>query len=159
MDAKNRLQQGRVPKVPEMSAFRKLAAALVFVSLPFTALTSAVAQGAGDPPGSVGRIAEISGTVSFHPSGSQEWQTASQNYPITAGSGVWAEPRSHASVDINGARIHLDGSSDLEITSIEPQSVTVSVPQGAVFVHVYPGATGQTYEIDTPRGAIPAFFS
>jgi len=137
-----------------MSAFRKLAAAtLISATLPFTALVPAFAQDAGDPPDSVARIAEVSGTVSFHPTGSQEWQAAAQNYPVTAGSGVWAEPRAHASVDINGARIHLDGSSDLEITSIDPQAVQLSVPQGAVFVHVYPGATGQTYEIDTPRGA------
>src|SRR5882724_10025865 len=113
-----------------MSAFRKLAAAaLVSVSLPFTALVPAFAQDAGDPPDSVARIAETSGTVSFHPAGSQEWQAASPNYPVTAGSGVWAEPRSHASVDINGARIHLDGASDLEITSIDPQAVQLSVPQ------------------------------
>jgi hypothetical protein len=137
-----------------MSAFRQLAAAaLVSVSLPFTALVPALAQDAGDPPDSVARIAEIAGTVSFHPAGSQEWQAASQNYPVTVGSGVWAEPRSHASVDINGARIHLDGSSDLEITAIDPQASQLSVPQGAIFVHVYPGAAGQSYEIDTPRGA------
>ncbi|HVT50383.1 MAG TPA: DUF6600 domain-containing protein, partial [Dongiaceae bacterium] len=122
------------------------------MSLPFSAVAPALAQDAGDPPDSVARIAEISGTVSFHPAGSQDWQAASANYPVDAGSGVWAEPRSHAAVDINGARIHLDGASDLEITSIDPQAAQLSVPQGAVFVHVYPGATGQTYEIDTPRG-------
>jgi hypothetical protein len=137
-----------------MSAIRKLAAAtLISATLPFTALVPAFAQDAGDPPDSVARIAEVAGTVSFHPAGSQEWQAAAQNYPVTAGSGVWSEPRAHASVDINGARIHLDGASDLEITSVDPQAVQLSVPQGAVFVHVYPGATGQTYEIDTPRGA------
>ncbi len=134
-----------------MSAFRKLAAAaLLSVILPSAA--PVFAQDAGDPPDSVARIAEISGTVSFHAAGSQEWQAASPNYPVTAGSGVWAEPRSHAAVDINGARIHLDGASDLEIAAIDPQAVQLSVSQGAVFVHVYPGATGQTYTVDTPRG-------
>src|SRR5205085_2601560 len=128
-----------VPTGVSMSAFRKFAAvALVSASLPFTALVPALAQDAGDPPDSVARIAEVGGTVSYHAPGSQDWQAASQNYPVTAGSGVWAEPRSHASVDINGARIHLDGSSDLEISAIDPQSTTLSVPQGAVFVHVYP---------------------
>ena len=136
-----------------MIAFHKLAAALVFASVPFIAVAPASAQDAGDPPDSVGRIAEIAGTVSFHPAGSQDWQAASANYPVTAGSGVWAEPRSHASVDVNGARVHLDGASDLEITAIDPQSTQLSVPQGAVFVHVYPGAAGQSYEVDTPRGA------
>ena len=157
MDAKNRISpmgvSGGVSRVYSMSTFRNFAAALVFASVPFTALVPAFAQDAGDPPDSVARIAETSGTVSFHPAGSQEWQAAQQNYPVTAGSGVWAEPRSHASVDINGARIHLDGGSDLEITTMSPQGAQLSVPQGAVFVHVYPGAAGQSFEVDTPRGA------
>ena len=118
-----------------MSACSRLLTALAFVSLPI--LSAALpAQAQDDPPANVARIAAISGTASFHQAGSQDWQPASVNYPVTAGSGVWAEPRSHAAVDIAGARVHLDGSSDLEITSMDPGAVTLSVPQGAVFVHV-----------------------
>jgi hypothetical protein len=132
----------------------RFAAMLSLAIAPFCALPGgALAQSDQDPPDDVGRIAAIAGTVSYHEPGSQDWQAATANYPLAPGSGVWVEPRSHAAVDVGGARIHLDGSSELEITAIEPQSIQVSVSQGAVFLHVYPGVTGQTFEVDTPHGA------
>jgi hypothetical protein len=132
----------------------RLLAVIALLIAPLPALsTGAFAQSDQDPPDAVARLAVISGTVSFHEPGSQDWQAATPNYPLAPGAGVWAEPRSHAAVDLGGARIHIDGSSELEISAISPQLVQVSVPQGAAFLHVYPGVTGQTFEIDTPHGA------
>ncbi|HEY4164203.1 MAG TPA: DUF6600 domain-containing protein [Dongiaceae bacterium] len=132
----------------------RLVAAISLMIAPLCALSgSASAQSDQDPPDDVARLAEISGTVSYHEPNSQDWQAATANYPLAPGAGVWTEPRSHAAVDLGGARIHIDGSSELEISAIGPQAVQVSVPQGAAFLHVYPGVTGQTFEIDTPHGA------
>jgi len=123
------------------------------LSLPQAQAQSDQAQSDQDPPTSVARIAEMTGTVSFHAPGSQDWQAATLNYPVPPGAGVWAEARSHAAVDIPGARVHLDGASDLEVTNLVPQSATLNVPQGAVILRVYPGVSGQTFEVDTPHGA------
>ena len=136
-----------------MSSLSRVLSVLGLVSGAIFSVYPAQAQDAGDPPDAVARIAEISGSVSYHQPGSQDWQAASMNYPVAPGAGVWTEPRSHASVDIGGARIHLDGSSELEVTALNPGQVQLSVPQGAVYVHVYPGAQGEAIEIDTAHGA------
>ena len=136
-----------------MFRFRKALAALVLVSSPLSAALPAAAQDAGDPPADVARVAVISGTVSFHQPGSQEWQAAQQNYPLAPGSGVWTEPRSRVAVDVAGARVHLDASTQLEVTAIAPGSVQLAVPQGAAILRVYPGVSGVHFEVDTAHGA------
>ena len=141
-----------------MVRLRKALAALVLVIGPLGASLPAAAQDQGDPPADVARIAVVSGSVAIHQPGSQAegtatWQAAQQNYPLAPGGGVWTEPRSHAAVDVAGARIHLDASSQLEVTAIQPGQVRLAVPQGAAYLHVYPGVSGVGFEIDTAHGA------
>jgi hypothetical protein len=128
-------------------------AALLLASGPIFAAIPAWAQDQGDPPADVARIAIISGSVSSHQPGSQDWQAAQQNYPLAPGSGVWTEPRSHAAVDLAGTRIHLDASSQLEINAINQGQVQLSLQQGAAYVRVYPGTSGVSFQIDTAHGA------
>ena len=136
---------------------RRLLAALILAGSPILAAIpapgSAWAQDQGDPPADVARIAIISGAVSSHQPGSQDWQAAQQNYPLAPGSGIWTEPRSHAAVDVAGARVHLDASSQLEITAIDQGRVQLGLAQGAAYIRVYPGVSGVTFQVDTAHGA------
>jgi hypothetical protein len=129
-----------------------LVSSLILATIPVSG--TAWAQDPGDPPADVARIAAISGSVSSHQPGSQNWEGAQQNYPLAPGSGVWTEPRSHAAVDVAGARIHLDASSQLEVTAINPGQVQLAVPQGAAVVRVYPGVSGVSFQVDTAHGAV-----
>jgi hypothetical protein len=129
-----------------------LLAALVLASSPILATIPANAQDPGDPPADVARIAIISGSVSSHQPGSQDWEAAQQNYPLAPGSGVWTEPRAHAAVDVAGARVHLDASSQLEVTAINPGQVQLAVAQGAAVIRVYPGVSGVNFQVNTAHG-------
>jgi hypothetical protein len=135
---------------------RHTLAALILASGPILAAIAAPgvawAQDPGDPPADVARIAIISGAVSSHEPGAQDWQAAQQNYPLAPGSGVWTEPRAHAAVDVAGARIHLDASSQLEVTAIDQGQVQLAVPQGAAVIRVYPGVSGVNFQINTAHG-------
>src|SRR5262245_21802042 len=51
-----------------------------------------------DPPARVGRLAHISGTVSFHADGVDRWEQATPNYPVTSGDALWTEPAATADV-------------------------------------------------------------
>jgi hypothetical protein len=132
----------------------RLLVAFFFASSPLFAAIPASAQDPGDPPTDVARIAVVSGAVSSHQPGSPDWDAAQQNYPLAPGSGVWTEPRSHAAVDVAGARIHLDSSSQLEVTAIDPDHVQLAVPQGAAVMRVYPGVSGVVFQVDTAHGAV-----
>ena len=126
-----------------------LLTAVVGLGAPMAALAQ---QYAGDPPGRVGRLAQISGTVSFHSADENQWGPATLNYPITSGNSLWTEPRSHAAVDVGSSRVYMDSSTELDIGTLDDQSFIASLPQGAVYLRVY--NTGGQYEIDTPRGQV-----
>ena len=123
--------------------------AVVGLGAPVAALAQ---QNAGDPPGRVGRLAQASGTVSFHTAEETQWGPATLNYPVTSGNSFWTEPRSHAAVDVGSSRIYMDSSTELDVGTLDDQNFVASLPQGAVYLRVYNGS-GQ-YEIDTPRGQV-----
>ena len=132
-----------------------LSAGLLSLVLALAPLASALAQSQpGDPPGRVGRLAEVSGTVSFHGSDQTQWSPASVNYPVTGGNAFWTEPRSHAAIDVGASRLYMDSATELDVANVDDQSFTASLAQGAIYLRVSPDANGDQYEIDTPRGAV-----
>src|SRR6478609_924911 len=92
------------------------------------------AQNPGDPPSRVGRLAQITGTVSFHTSDESQWEAATLNYPITSGNSLWTEPQAHTAIDIGGSRLYLDSSTELDIGTLNDQGFQASLPQGAVYL-------------------------
>ena len=138
-----------------MNTRQFLATSLIGIALGLAPLGAALAQlQAGDPPGRVGRVAEMSGTVSFHTADVTQWGPASLNYPVTGGNSFWTEPRSHAAIDVGASRIYLDSSTELDIANVDDQSFVASLPTGAIYIRLSAGANGDQYEIDTPRGAV-----
>jgi hypothetical protein len=138
-----------------MNNRRILATSLLSLALGLAPLGLAFAQSQpGDPPDRAGRVAEMSGTVSFHTADVTQWGPASVNYPVTGGNSFWTEPRSHAAIDVGASRIYMDSSTELDIGNIDDHSFVGSLAQGALYVRVSPAANGDQYEIDTPRGAV-----
>src|SRR6202047_5371426 len=78
---------------------------------------------AQEPPGRVGRLVLIDGTVSYHTADQNYWQRARRNYPVTTGQSFWTEPNSHAAIDIATNRIYLDGSTELDISALDDKFV------------------------------------
>ena len=110
------------------------------------------AQDVSGPPTRTGRLAQITGTVSFHTSDESQWQAATLNYPITSGNSLWTEPQAHAAIDVGGSRIYMNGATELDVGTLNDQSFVASLPQGAVYLRV--SGTDGSFEVDTPRGAV-----
>ena len=53
-----------------------------------------------EPPARVGRLAALSGPVSFHPQDAGSWEQAVPNYPVTDGAAFWTEPGGRAEIEI-----------------------------------------------------------
>src|ERR1700754_4395464 len=58
-------------------------------------------QNQADPPARVGRIAAVTGTLSFHNAGDTQWSPASVNYPVSSGNSFWTEPSAQAQLEIS----------------------------------------------------------
>ncbi len=113
------------------------------------------AQTQNDPPGRVGRLAFVEGTVSFHDDEDNGWTKAVVNTPLTTGDALWTEPNSRSEVSLAGTRIRMDGSTELDMSQIDDSVVRLQLAQGRVDVKTTTQMDStQPYEIVTPRGTI-----
>ncbi|HTR16287.1 MAG TPA: DUF6600 domain-containing protein [Acetobacteraceae bacterium] len=112
------------------------------------------AREAGDPPARVGRIARLSGAVSFHTADEDHWDRAALNYPITAGGALWSEPRAHAEIEVSANLLALDGTTELDLTTLDDHALVAAEPQGETYLRLANVPPGDSYTVNTPRGAV-----
>lgn len=129
----------------------KLLAGVVGASL---VTCTVMAQTQHEPPGRVGRLAFVDGTVSFHDDVERGWTKAVINTPLTTGDAIWTEPNSRSEVSLAGTRIRMDGSTELDMSQIDDRQVRLQLAQGRIDVKTTQMDASQPYEIVTPRGTI-----
>jgi hypothetical protein len=111
------------------TCLRTIAALIVTLGCTFSPASLAPAQDSGNPPGRVGRVALIDGTVSYHTADQNYWQAARRNFPITTGQTYWTEPNAHAALDIESNRIYLNSSTEFDVAALDDQTAQFSLPQ------------------------------
>ena len=104
-------------------------------------------------PDRVGRIAAVTGTVSFHLAGATEWQVATRNLPVTTGLAVWSAPAAEATLDVSGSRIVLGSGTELDVDRLDAQTMATTQPQGETYWHLR-AVAADTYVVHTPRGTV-----
>ncbi len=136
-----------------MVAFRH--AIVIFVTGTLGYAGATVAQTApGDPPGRVGRLAFVQGTVSFHDNEQTDWAPALLNTPVTTGDAVWTEPNAKSEISIAGTRLRMDGASQLDMLALDDTQTRMQLDQGRIDIKTFTYDARQPYEIVTPRGTI-----
>ncbi len=108
----------------------------------------------GDPPTRVGRLARMTGTVSFHAQDETEWSPAVLNYPITAGSSFWTQPGAQASIEVSASRVVMAPQTELDVSDLTDTAFVGTVPQGEVYLQVQATTPDETYAVQTPRGLV-----
>ena len=144
----------------------RLGVLLATTSLTMAAILPAAAQPAApagaeqagnpnaEPPALAGRVAAITGTVSFHAAGETQWSAATLNYPVTNGGAYWTEPQAQTTLEIADDRLVLDSSTELDVGAIDTSQIVLTEAQGAIFLHLNSLQPNQTVTINTPRGAV-----
>ena len=112
------------------------------------------AQQSGDPPERVGRLAQLSGAVSFHAQDDSQWNPATLNYPVTQGSAFWTEPNAQAVIEVSASRIAMAPGTELDIAALTGTAFQATEPQGEVYLNLRPAAPDETYAVQTPRGMV-----
>ena len=138
----------------------KLRTFVLWSALPVVACGLLSAQGPegqpgqGDPPSRVGRLSYMNGTVSFRPASVEEWTGATLNYPLTTGDHLWTDKDSGAEIHIGSGVLHLADQTAFAILNLDDKMTQISVTQGAINVNLPRLGTDETFELDTPNGAI-----
>jgi hypothetical protein len=111
-------------------------------------------QNQGDPPARVGRIASMTGTVSFHNLGDTEWSAATPNYPVSSGNAFWTEPSSAARLEVSDSRIVMAGATEFDVSTLDASGLQAVAAQGEAYLHLRDLAPSEAWSIQTPRGLV-----
>jgi hypothetical protein len=139
---------------PKASLLAITAILMALGFVPALSTPSRAQDAAQEPPGRVGRLVLIDGTVSYHTADQNYWQRARRNYPVTTGQSFWTEPNSHAAIDIATNRIYLDGSTELDISALDDATAQFSLPEGAVLLMLDVLAQGSPFQVQMARAAV-----
>ena len=108
----------------------------------------------GDPPGRVARLSYMEGSVSFEPSGENNWSQASLNYPLTTGDRVWTDKGARAELETGNIAIRMSEQTDLTTTNLTDQLLQLGPTQGSLRINAYDLRSGHEVEVDTPNAAV-----
>ena len=107
-----------------------------------------------DPPERVGRIAVMTGPVSFHNPGDTQWSAATQNYPVSSGNSFWTEASSQAQLEVSASRIAMAGATEFDVAALDAAGLQGVAAQGEVYLYLRDLAPNEAWSIQTPRGQV-----
>jgi len=99
-------------------------------------LAGSTSAALADPPGRVGRVSLIDGSMSMQTADQPQWAAAGVNYPVTAGETFWTDTQSRGEIQIGAAELRLDAQTELSILRLDDGSAVIRVDQGVVNVHL-----------------------
>src|SRR5437870_11486470 len=107
-----------------------------------------------DPPSRVGRLSFLSGSVSFRPGTVDDWTEASINYPLHGGDHLWTDADARAELTVGSNAIRLAPQSAFGFLALDDRTTQVRLSQGSLEVRVRDLGDDDSFEIDTPTGAV-----
>jgi len=107
-----------------------------------------------DPPGRVGRLNLISGTVSFHPGSLEEWTPATLNYPLTTGDNLWTDQDGEAEIHVGSTAIRLASNTEFSFLNLDNHTLQIQLSTGSLDVRLRHLTVNEVVEIDTPNCAL-----
>ena len=121
------------------------------VTLAIVSALAIVAQ--TDPPGRVGRMSYVSGSVSYRPGDLDEWVPAQINRPLTTGDHIWTDEGGRAELHIGTAALRLDSRTAFEFLNLDDSMAQIRLTEGSLNVRLRSLSDSETFEVDTPNMA------
>src|SRR6059058_3025567 len=107
-----------------------------------------------DPPSRVGRLSFLSGSVSFRPGTVDDWTDATINYPLHGGDHLWTDADARAELTVGSNAIRLAPQSAFGFLALDDRTTQIRLSQGSLEVRVRDLGDDDSFEIDTPTGAV-----
>src|SRR5208337_3687263 len=108
----------------------------------------------GDPPGRVGRLNFVSGTVSFHPESVDQWAPATLNYPFTIGDYVWTDQDGQAEIHVGSTVIRCASNTEISFLNLNDQTIQIRLSTGSLDMRLRHLGPSEEIELDTPNSSL-----
>jgi hypothetical protein len=125
------------------------------VPLAFALALAGTLSAQDDPPSRVARLSYMTGQVSFEPPTVNEWGPATLNYPLTTGDNLYTDVNaSRAVLRLSRNSIRLAPGTNFQFVNLSDQVTQMSINSGALIVKLRNLWDGESWEVDTPNGAV-----
>lgn len=102
-----------------------------------------------DPPGRVGRIADLQGLVSWYDLEEGRWADAQRNRPITAGDRVATGREARARLRIGSTTVELGEGTEVELLRLDDERVRVQLHRGTLALRLRSAAVADETDFGT----------
>ncbi len=105
-----------------------------------------------DPPGRVGRLADLKGTVWLYDAETADWLAAARNRPLTSGDRLSTDAGARAELRIGSTTLRLDAGTEVELLQLDDEGVRVQVHNGRMALRLRTHEAAREFEIVTAEG-------
>nr|WP_316639925.1 DUF6600 domain-containing protein [uncultured Roseateles sp.] len=123
-----------------------------FSTVLFLGLSLTAGAAFADPPGRVGRIAEIEGRVWLFDAETNEWVAALRNRPLTAGDRLSTDGEARAVLRVGPTSLLVDGQTEMEVLQLDDERVRLQVHSGSIALRLRTRETALEYQVLTNEG-------
>jgi hypothetical protein len=102
-----------------------------------------------DPPGRVGRMADLRGGVSWFDAERGQWDDAERNRPLTSGDRISTGPQGRAELRVGSTVLRLAGSSELEMLRIDDERLVFQLHAGSLALRIKSREKAEEIEVVT----------
>ena len=99
-------------------------------------LAAGAARAQDDPPGRVGRVADVQGPVSWFDHFRGQWRAAERHLPLTSGDRVSTGAMGRAELRVGSTTLRLDGKTELEVLRLDDQRLVFQLHSGSLGLRV-----------------------
>jgi hypothetical protein len=107
-----------------------------------------------DLPGRVARLSLPDAAVQWAPAGTQDWQSAQANWPLTTGDRVRLPAGTRAEMHTGATALRLQGPAQLQIDALDDANLRVTLTEGSLNLAVRELAPDERIEVDTANVAM-----
>ena len=110
------------------------------------------ADPAVDPPGRVGRLADLVGQVWLFSPETGDWVNATRNRPLTTGDRLATDAGARAEVRIGSTTLRLDSGSELEVLRLDDDRTVLQLHTGTLAARLRNRESANEFELKTGEG-------
>lgn len=117
-------------------------------------LVALIATAQDDPPGRVARLSLPDAAVQWAPAGSNDWQAAEANWPLTSGDRIRLPAGQRTELQVGGTTLRLQGPTQLEIGALDDTNLRLTLSEGSLNLAVRELASDERIEVGTANLAM-----
>ena len=107
-----------------------------------------------DPPGRVGRLAALQGSVSWFDHEQGQWDEAERNRPLTTGDRISTAARARAELRVVSTVLRLGGGTEVEVLRLDDERIQLQLHSGSLALRVRSRAVAAEIELVTQEARV-----